>query len=315
MSAPYSEVAVVIPCYNAGAFLVRALESALAQTFAGVRVYVIDDGSTDATPEILRCYSNRICAVRQQRRGPGATRNRGIAMSRSRYVAFLDADDFWLPEKLARQVAVLESDRRVGLVCSDLEESREGKHVGSFWSTRHVPQTGAHFAHLLTNCFVSTPTVIVRRECLEQIGVFNESLPVCEDFNLWLRIASRWQIATVHEPLTIRNTREEGLSHTASPRKKFIYGIKALEHARDVCAELCPREIEALQAEIARRCYGFGSFLLETGAVDEAREYFLRAQRARPGHWRALTKYGLSYLPGALHKSLTAVRRSAADGD
>jgi glycosyltransferase involved in cell wall biosynthesis len=201
---------VVLRCYNAANYLARALESVITQTYIDFCICAVDDGSTDKTPDILKRYSGFGLHFRQEHAGPAAARNLGIRMSKSRYVAFLDADDYWLPEKLQRQITLLEQNPDVGLVCSDCATLREGKIGRSYFANGHVPQTGKLFERLTRECFIFTPTVVVRRECLDDIGLFNESLRVSEDFNLWLRIAARWEIAVVPEVLAIRDTRPEG---------------------------------------------------------------------------------------------------------
>jgi len=190
-------VAVVVPCYNVEFCLARALDSVLGQTYRDFCFYAVDDGSTDGTAQVLEKYANRGVCAHQIHAGQAAARNRGIRMSESPYVAFLDADDEWLPTKLELQVALLNQDPSIGLICSGCAPG-EGSLMGrSGAGTTNLPKSGKLFEQLIRDCFVFTPTVVVRRRCLEEVGLFNESLAVGEDFNLWLRIAARWKIALI----------------------------------------------------------------------------------------------------------------------
>jgi glycosyltransferase involved in cell wall biosynthesis len=303
---------VVLPCYNAANYLARALESVLAQTYINFSICAVDDGSTDKTPEILKRYSGFGLHFRQERSGPGAARNLGIRMSKSRYVAFLDADDYWLPEKLQRQVALLEQNPAVGLVCSDCATLREGKIGPSYFANGHIPRTGKLFERLTSECFIFTPTVVVRRECLDDIGLFNESLQVSEDFNLWLRIAARWELAVVPEVLAIRDTRPEGLSLTTRVEVSLQNGITALEDARSVCQGLSGGELHALRNALAERYYLYGSYLLANGLRDDSRKPLASALRCQPARWRALVKLACSFLPSDAFKTLASLRPRSA---
>src|SRR5580700_5327363 len=134
-----SEVAVIVPCHNAESYLKRALDSAFAQTYRDFRVYAVDDGSTDDTVRVLDSYSDRCCFVSQRRSGPATARNRAIQMSDSSFVAFLDADDEWLPLKLERQMALLKRDSTLALVCSSCAVSGEGRDTFAFSATQEPP--------------------------------------------------------------------------------------------------------------------------------------------------------------------------------
>ncbi len=310
------EVAVVLPCYNAANYLARALDSVLAQTHPNFHIYVVDDGSTDETPNILEHYLDCALYLRQEHRGQAAARNLGIRMSRSTYIAFLDADDYWLPDKLERQIAVLERNPSVGLASSDCATIKNGTLAGSYFGNSKPPRTGKLFARLTRECFVFTPTVVVRRQCLEEVGLFHESLVVSEDFDLWLRIAARWEIAVVPGVLAVRDTRPEGLSLSTRPEIYLENGIAALENVKSSCNGLSPGEARALQKAIAERYYVYGSHLLVAGLPYESRTKLTEALRRWPIHWRAWIKCGLSFLPVGLSRRLRESRlRFARTGD
>ena len=303
---------MVIPCYNAASRLERALDSVLAQTYRNFRLCVVDDGSTDDSLNILKSYSDYGIAIHQQRAGPAAARNRGIRMSTSSYVAFLDADDYWLPEKLERQIAVLNQNPNVGLVCSDCGTLKVGRMEGSYFEDLQVPQTGKLFERLASGCFIFTPTVVVRRKCLEETGLFNESLVTSEDFNLWLRIAARWEIAVVPEVLAVREICSTGLSLSTRPEIYLENGIAALEDVASVYDGLSPHENRALKRAVAERYYVYGSHLLASGSRAGSRKQLANALRRQPAHLRAWIKLGLSWLPSGAFRRMTELRRRFA---
>lgn len=298
-----SEVAVVLPCYNAESTLQRALDSVFAQTYRNCHVCAVDDGSTDRTLEVLAANSHRCSYLSQIHRGPAAARNRAIQMSNSPFLAFLDADDRWLPAKLQRQMALLQEQPDVGLVCSTCllgESEKEGGRA----LPRNVHPTGRLFQELISNCFVFTPTVVIRRGCLEDVGLFRESLAVSEDFNLWLRIAARWRIAYLQEPLVVVHKRPASLSATVPDAERLKNGIAALEDVRATCGQLSPLEARALAKALAERFYFYGSFLLKTGGKAPARKALASSLSFRMSHWRALAKLAASFLPLRLFQSL-----------
>ncbi len=302
----------MVPCYNAGPYLVRALDSVLAQTYEDLQLCVVDDGSTDETANILKRYSDYGVPLRQEHAGQSAARNRGIGMSSAPYIAFLDADDYWLPAKLERQIALLERNPGVGLVCTDCATMNKGEFTGAYFGNTPVPTTGRLFERLTRECFVFTPTVVVRRKCLEQVGLFNESLVVSEDFNLWLRVAAKWDVAVIPEMLAVRETRPEGLSASTRAELYLQNGIAALENVELTCADLSSGERRALQKAIAERYYVYGSHLLATGAGEKSRTKLSNALGRWPTHLRAWVKLGLSFLPSGALKWLREGRRRVA---
>ncbi|MGI9146219.1 MAG: glycosyltransferase family 2 protein [Chloroflexota bacterium] len=195
-------VSVLVPTYNYGRYLLASVGSALGQTLPELEVIVVDDGSTDETEAVLAVLrvDPRVRTFRQDRRGPGAARNRALVESSSPFIAMLDADDVWFADKLARQLAVLESDPSIGLaytnsVVDDLNGRLERRHFDQH--SGHRPHVGWVMRQLAIANFLTTSTVVVRREVLDATGGYDESLQVCEDWDLWLRIAARAPMAYV----------------------------------------------------------------------------------------------------------------------
>jgi len=308
------EFAVVIPCYNAAPYLGRALDSVFAQTYRSFYTFVIDDGSTDDPAAVLRPYGDRIFSIRRPHAGQASARNQGIRLSNSPYVAFLDADDEWLPTKLERQIEVLHRDPRIGLVYSDCFNNADDNTKGSHFARVGTPGSGRVFEHFLNRCGVFTPTAVVRRECFNHVGLFNEALPVGEDYNLWLRIAAGWDVAVIPEVLAIRHVTPGSLSQTTSLDRALSTVITAFEDVMQACPELKPDQRRALRRAIAKRYYGYGSHLLEKGERRLSREQILQAMRYGLQDWRPIAKLALGFLPYRAYARLPKIKDPVDNG-
>ena len=204
-----ARVSVIIPAYNAESYIDDAVESALRQTHADTEVIVVDDGSTDGTGDRLRAYGNRIVVHRQTNAGCAASRNSGARLATGEWLAFLDADDNWLPEKLERQLAaaprqLVYTDRFNIGARGDLPEIQS--HVTPMHS-------GDLFLRLLLEGnFITVSSAMVRRSLFETLGGFFEPIRVVEDWDLWLRIAASHPVDFVDEPLVRYRFHAGGIS-------------------------------------------------------------------------------------------------------
>jgi glycosyltransferase involved in cell wall biosynthesis len=209
------DVSVVIPTYNRAPLLGRAIESILNQTYKRFELLVIDDGSTDATEEVVNGFRDRrIRYLRLDRnRGPGAARNAGIQVARGTFVAFQDSDDEWMADKLEQQLqAFAAAPVAVGVVYSDmlrmLADGSVQYHTSPTVVSRRIidPATGFYQVYRL-----GITSAVARRECLLQVGLFNEQLPAFEDLELLIRLGRRYEFVHVHTPL-VRYYQTEGRS-------------------------------------------------------------------------------------------------------
>ena len=196
---------VVIPTFSRGWCITRAVESVLKQTYRHLDVWVVDDGGSDNTEELVRSAAGTSADVavhylRAEHRGVSAARNAGVRASSGQLIAFLDSDDEWLPDKMERQVACLECSPAAALV-----------HGGEIWVRNgaevEVPRAyrkygGNVYERCLPVCMIGPSTVVIRRDRFLEIGGFDESFPVCEDYDLWLRLTARWPVALADGPVT-----------------------------------------------------------------------------------------------------------------
>jgi glycosyltransferase involved in cell wall biosynthesis len=200
------EVSVVIPAYNRRQLLKRALRSVLAQSCGDWEAIVVDDGSTDGTGCAAAAFSDaRIRLLRHpSSRGPAAARNTGIAASRGRIIAFLDSDDEWLPEKLARQVeAFRQAPAEVGVIYTATRRLFKGKEY-IIPSASAGRKEGDLYGPILRGAYlVTTPAAAVKRECLEAAGLFDETLQALEEWDLFLRLARICRFGYIPEALTV----------------------------------------------------------------------------------------------------------------
>jgi len=182
-------VSIIIPAYNAEKYIQRALESALAQTYKDIEIIVIDDGSTDKTAEIIKTYQDpRIIYFFQKNQGQGPARNNGIKKSQGEYITFLDADDYYFPEKVEKQVRFLENHPEYQAVyCNALHFYSDNPTV--FFKKKGNFHSGDIFKDLLQSSYINPNTIMVSRQILDKAGLFNENRYCPEDWELWLKIS------------------------------------------------------------------------------------------------------------------------------
>ncbi len=266
MSVP--RVSVVIPTFNRYGFVREAIDSVFAQTMSAFECIVVDDGSTDGTAEVLESIDDpRLTVIRQERRGVSAARNRGAAASRAPLVAFLDSDDRWLPEKLAVQCRFFDAHPQIALCQTEELWYRNGVRVNP--RRKHAKPSGWIFRCCLPLCVVSPSAAMIRRAFFDALGGFDEALPACEDYDLWLRAVLRTEVATLPEALTIkRGGHADQLSRGWGLDR---WRIRALQKILD--DPLLPAEDRPLvEAEIVRR-----SRIVAAGARKRGNEELARA--------------------------------------
>ena len=192
-------VAVIIPTYNRAATLGRALESVYTQSRQADEVCVVDDGSIDGTKEFVKQQYPGTIYIKQKNSGVSSARNTGVDATSSKYLSFLDSDDEWLPKKLETQLCALQAEPDFRSVHSDEIWIRNGKRVNQM--DKHRKRGGELFASCLALCVISPSSVVMERSLYVELGGFDESLPACEDYDLWLRLCSRERVFYIDTPL------------------------------------------------------------------------------------------------------------------
>jgi glycosyltransferase involved in cell wall biosynthesis len=195
-------VSVIIPSYNRKWILREAIDSVLTQDFTDFELIVVDDGSTDGTHASISDYGAAIRYIHQENRGVSAARNTGIRAARGELIALLDSDDTWLPGKLKAQADFFRTHPDACICQTEEIWIRNGVRVNP--GKRHRKASGMIFERSLTLCLVSPSAVMMRKCLLDGVGVFDESLPACEDYDLWLRIAWKHPIHLIDRPLIVK---------------------------------------------------------------------------------------------------------------
>lgn len=266
-----TEVSVIIPTYNRAAKVTRAISSVLDQTFNDFELIVVDDGSVDDTNETLAGFHDRIIVIRHEKNlGVSAARNSGIKVSQSPLIAFLDSDDYWLPGKLEAQVRYFKENPEA-VVCQTEEMwVRNGVRVNP-WN-KHLKPTGDVFERSLKLCVVSPSAVMIRQEIFDEVGLFDEDFPVCEDYDLWLRIACRHPIQLINKFFLVK---EGGHPDQLSSMLKGmdLYRIKAMVKLLEKGC-LSEAQISAVHLELEKKCRIYGSGCIKRGKTEEG-NYFL----------------------------------------
>jgi len=269
-------VSLIIPTRDRRALLRRALASVRAQTVPPDEIIVVDDGSRDGTAQMLRRDFPGVTVVRQENAGVSAARNRGIERAAGDWIALLDSDDEWLPQKLERQLAAVDADPEAVLCHTDEVWIRRGVRVNP--RDKHAKRHGRIFEHCLPLCCISPSSVLLRRTLLDEVGLFDETLPACEDYDLWLRVAARHPVLLVDEPLVIKHGgHDDQLSRTIWGLDRFR--VRALQKI------LADDTLSTAQRAAARRVLEHKAEIVAAGAAKRGRHTLAARYRAalRPG--------------------------------
>ncbi|MBC7905692.1 MAG: glycosyltransferase family 2 protein [Rhodospirillaceae bacterium] len=262
-------VSVVIPAHNAEETLARALDSVFAQTLQPFETIVVDDGSRDGTRRIAESYNVRVLS-RPMCEGASSARNLGIQAARGQLIAFLDADDEWLPRKLELQLPLF--TQRIEFVsCGALLIDTNGVDRGSVYTDRRPVSGENAWRTLLAYNYIATPSVVARRDALLAVGGFDPALPFGEDQDMWIKLSMRGMLGYVDEPLVLVHMSPNSLSGAEIKKQLRVTLPMILRHVDDRRAELTPAQIRTIIGErltrlgrtaLSRCPYGEGAGLL-----------------------------------------------------
>jgi glycosyltransferase involved in cell wall biosynthesis len=290
------KVSVIIPTYNRANLIAETIESVLRQTLEDREVIVVDDGSTDKTAQEVEKFADRIIHVRQPNSGAAKARKTGIRMARGEYIAFLDSDDLWLPEKLELQYQAVVQSPLQGLNFTDVMWFTDSEVMIPSLRDKYQLHTGEVFEKLLFDNWIATSSVLVRKECLEEAGGFDEDPRVVyvEDWNLWIRLARRHQFGMVDKVLVKRRYHPNRLG-LENPEKQF----KAIFYNLEKLQKIFP-ELEEKAALFKQKYYQIsfqrGYEDLSSFKSGQARNKFALAWRHKK-NLKTLFFYLLTYLP------------------
>ena len=263
-------VSVIIPTYNRAHLIGIAIKSVLNQTYQDFEIIVVDDGSTDNTGEIIRSFKDkRVKYIKKykENKGSSVARNIGIKVARGKYIAFLDSDDEWLPEKLDKQIKVLQSESpEVGVVYSNLCYIDEnGKSMNKSLSRK---KEGYIYEDLLGRNYVGTPsTLLIKKVCFNQVGLFDDLLNAQEDWDMWIRIAKYYRFALIKIPLVKYRLHSNQISRNLE--LKIITANRILVKYKD--------ELEKRRGVHSKHYFYIGLRFCRIGKTKEGRRYLIKA--------------------------------------
>jgi glycosyltransferase involved in cell wall biosynthesis len=302
-----SLVSVVIPVYNGGSFLTKAIESTLSQTYKPIELIVVDDGSVDDSADIISSYGTRLRPIRQPNAGVAQARNVGIRAARGDFVAFLDQDDWWLPTKVAKQVEFFGQDHDLGLVHTDAAfyHDPSASFIGRINRLRPELLTGRSFERLLLGNAILNSSVMVRRSVLNTVGTINIEIRgnTIQDYDLWLRIAKQSSFGFIAEKLVVYRLHPgQGMWDA---RRSLVEELDLVERLVEETRTPPSAEMRARMATLLDEA---GIAHLDAGNVELARQCFAKALRKRYS-WRDVVLLALALLPPPL---ITRLRRARA---
>ena len=270
-------VSVIIPTFNCAQYLAKAIDSVLSQTYKDLEIIVVDDGSSDNTPEVVLPYLARITFIRQPNKGLPSARNTGIRAASGKFIALLDSDDSWLPEKLARQMPPFD-DPAVGIVYTDFSVVyADGRTLPSYLAERPLASEGFILDNYIQSRFLFPSTMLLRRQAIEECGLFDEEMLAAEDVELFARICLRWRVARIPEVLMVRT---EGTNNiTANGSRLNRYMILAFEKIlqRETTLPVLSRQL--IHVELGRQHWWRACATFSAGQPARARRDLIRSIR------------------------------------
>ena len=287
-------VSIIIPTYNRAEMLVECLESIFAQTCDAYEVIVVDDGSTDNTDELIKPYLDRVKYIKHENRGNAAARNSGLDLAKGEYIAFLDSDDLWLPDKLRRDVEYLDKHSDVDMVCAN------GTFFGSpeFAGKKVVPdkraiplaRDGVTLKAIFTRSSLRPSAMTLRRHVIEETKGFDPDFAACVDLDFAFRVLMKYKVIFINEPLFKMRKHDDHVSGDSERRTRF--NIKAIEKLfRDYPEARQQIGENSINKRLAYRYYRLGKITEKKGRRDEALDAYKKSLSFRPFYPSCVAKY------------------------
>jgi glycosyltransferase involved in cell wall biosynthesis len=274
-------VSIIIPTYNRSRLLARAVKSVLNQTYQDFELIIVDDASTDNTGEVVNSFNDqRIKYVRHEKnKGEAAARNTGIKTAGCNYIAYQDSDDEWLPEKLAKQMKLLENaPSEVGVIYTGFwkTENHRRTYIPFSWVKQ---KNGDIHKELLYGNFIGSPVVLIKKECFDSVGLFDERIHNLVDWEMWLRISKHYHFRCVDEPLAIAYYDADNVSDNPD----------TLIDALELVLEKNRHEFEGEKKLLAKHWMNIGDLLVANGETKKGRRYIVNALKLYPFSIRLLS--------------------------
>ncbi len=263
-------VSIIIPTFNRGYCLQKAIDSVLTQTYPYFELIVVDDGSEDNTAKLVKSYGSDIVYIKQRNRGPAAARNTGVQAAHYKLLAFLDSDDWLAENKLEVQIRALQENP--SYLISHTQEIWYRNGLILKQKIRHKKNDGNIFIQSLELCAVSMSTVMIHRKIFERYGLFDEEYPCCEDYEFWLRVSAEQKFLLVDRPLTLKDGGRDDQVSSLYRVGMDKYRIQAILKIL-ASGALTEEQKGAAQAELQRKCMIYGSGCIKHGRVKEGRYY------------------------------------------
>lgn len=270
-------VSVILPTFNRAWTLADAVDSVLSQDYPFIELIVIDDGSTDDTPQLLDRFKKKITLIRQENKGVSAARNAGIKKSRGTLIALLDSDDIWDRKKISCQVDFFDENPDAMICQTEEIWIRKGRRVNP--GKKHKKPSGQIFEPSLERCLVSPSAVMMRKRLFGRVGFFNETFTVCEDYDLWLRISAALPVFLINKPYTTRRGgHPDQLSRFHSQDKFRIASLMQLIDGGCLSGDQKRQAARVLQ----KKCIIYGNGCIKREKTDEGRHYLALAEQYSP---------------------------------
>ena len=290
-SAQELKVSVIIPVYNGGKYISHAIESVLSQTYKEMEIIVVDDGSADRTAEIVKSYQQthdlidrrkNLIYIYQKNQGTAAARNKGIVNSTGEYIALLDYDDIWEPEKIELQIKYMIEHQEVGMVHSDAGFiDKDGNLIDDMKRPKGFTVYGRCFKELFIQNKIRASTAVIRSSCLDKIGLFDENIRYCEDLDLWLRLSREFSIGYVNQILCYYRLHDSNMTHNKVEHlicrnKMFNKILKIYPDAWSIVGE------SNVKKTIFDNVYRIANLSYDSGNYKKAFLYYLKALLSDP---------------------------------
>jgi glycosyltransferase involved in cell wall biosynthesis len=268
-------VSAIIPVYNGSCYITKSIKSVLSQTYQNIEIIVVDDGSRDSTYEKIKPYLGRLKYIYQKNQGASAARNKGIMNSAGEYVAFLDHDDIWLPEKIEIQINQMLEHPEIGMVHSNCGfiDADDNHLDGINWP---IGAQGKCFKELFIQNKIMILTVVIRRACLDRVGFFDEGIKYCEDRELWLRLSHKFPIGYIDKCLAYYRIHDSNMSHKRV--EHFNYRLKMYKKMLRIYPDVWNTvgESDVIKC-IFNDTYRLANLCYKSGNYQKAVLYYLKA--------------------------------------